>query len=68
MRSNMANAVFISISLGINDLLHFYFMDALPADAFTLELELLFGLGGFNDCSKSTKLRRKRHRKRKEEN
>ena len=59
MGANMANVVLILKSLGINDLHHFDFMDAPPANALMWELELLFALGGLNNCGESTKLRRK---------
>ncbi len=43
-------------SLGINDLLHFDFMDRPPADALIRALEQLYALGGLNDRGELTKL------------
>ena len=59
MRTNLANVVLILKNLGIYDLLHFDFMDALPANALIWELELLFSLGRLNDYGELTKLGRK---------
>ena len=46
--TNVTKFVLILNSLGINESLHFDFMDTLPACAFIWELELLFALGGLN--------------------
>lgn len=46
-------------SMGINDLLHFDFMDRPPADALIRALEMLYALGALNDCGELTKLGRR---------
>jgi pre-mRNA-splicing factor ATP-dependent RNA helicase DHX16 len=55
----MANVVLMLKSLGINDLLHFDFMDAPPADALIRALEQLYALGALNDRGELTKLGRR---------
>jgi pre-mRNA-splicing factor ATP-dependent RNA helicase DHX16 len=59
LRTNMANVVLMLKSLGINDLLHFDFMDAPPADALIRALEQLYALGALNDRGELTKLGRR---------
>ena len=59
MRTNMGNVVLMLKSLGINDLLHFDFMDAPPADALIRALEQLYALGALNDRGELTKLGRR---------
>ena len=46
-RTNMGNVVLMLKSLGINDLLHFDFMDKPPAETLMRALEQLYALGGF---------------------
>ncbi len=43
-------------SLGINDLIHFDFMDPPPAEALIRALEQLYALGALNDRGELTKL------------
>jgi pre-mRNA-splicing factor ATP-dependent RNA helicase DHX16 len=59
LRTNMANVVLMLKSLGINDLLHFDFMDKPPTDALMRALEQLYALGALNDRGELTKLGRK---------
>ena len=59
MCTKTVNVVWMPKSLGINDLLHFDFIDAPPAHALILELELLFALVGLNDCGELTKFGRR---------
>jgi pre-mRNA-splicing factor ATP-dependent RNA helicase DHX16 len=59
LRSNMSNVVLMLKSLGINDLLHFDFMDRPPADALIRALEQLYALGALNDLGELTKLGRR---------
>jgi hypothetical protein len=46
-------------SLGINDLIHFDFMDPPPAEALLRALESLYALGALNDRGELTKLGRR---------
>jgi pre-mRNA-splicing factor ATP-dependent RNA helicase DHX16 len=46
-------------SLGIDDLLHFDFMDAPPAETLIRALEQLYALGALNDEGDLTKLGRR---------
>ena len=55
----MGNVVLMLKSLGINDLLHFDFMDRPPADALIRALEQLYALGALNDRGELTKLGRR---------
>ncbi|KAL6221915.1 hypothetical protein ACLB2K_005307 [Fragaria x ananassa] len=57
-RTNLANVVLTLKSLGINDLLHFDFMDPPPAEALIKALELLFALGALNSIGELTKIGR----------
>jgi pre-mRNA-splicing factor ATP-dependent RNA helicase DHX16 len=59
LRTNMGNVVLMLKSLGINDLLHFDFMDRPPADALIRALEQLYALGALNDKGELTKLGRR---------
>lgn len=45
-------------SLGINDLIHFDFMDPPPAEALILALEQLYALGALNHLGELTKVYR----------
>jgi pre-mRNA-splicing factor ATP-dependent RNA helicase DHX16 len=58
-RTNMNDVVLKLKSLGINDLLHFDFMDKPPAEALMRALEQLYALGGLNDRGELTKLGRR---------
>ena len=44
-------------SLGINDLIHFDFMDPPPAETLIIALEQLYALGGLNHHGELTKVR-----------
>lgn len=59
LRTNLGNVVLMLKSLGINDLLHFDFMDRPPADALIRALEQLYALGSLNDRGELTKLGRR---------
>ena len=59
LRTNLGNVVLMLKSLGINDLLHFDFMDRPPADALIRALEQLYALGALNDRGELTKLGRR---------
>jgi pre-mRNA-splicing factor ATP-dependent RNA helicase DHX16 len=58
-RTNMGNVVLMLKSLGINDLLHFDFMDKPPAETLMRALEQLYALGALNDRGELTKLGRR---------
>lgn len=58
-RTNLGNTVLILKSLGINDLIHFDFMDPPPAEALIRALEQLYALGALNDRGELTKLGRR---------
>ncbi|XP_042058204.1 pre-mRNA-splicing factor ATP-dependent RNA helicase DEAH1-like isoform X3 [Salvia splendens] len=47
-RTNLGNVVLTLKSLGVDDLLHFDFMDPPPAEALVKALELLYALGALN--------------------
>ncbi|KAK4343910.1 hypothetical protein RND71_037004 [Anisodus tanguticus] len=55
-RTNLANVVLLLMSLGINDLLNFDFMDPPPSEALLKALELLFALGSLDKDGKLTKM------------
>jgi len=57
-RTNLGNVVLLLKSLGVNDLLHFDFMDAPPAETLIRALEQLYALGALNDRGDLTKLGR----------
>jgi pre-mRNA-splicing factor ATP-dependent RNA helicase DHX16 len=58
-RTNLGNVVLLLKSLGINDLIHFDFMDPPPAETLMRALEQLYALGALNDRSELTKLGRR---------
>ena len=58
-RVNLANVVLILKSLGIDDLLHFEFMDRPPHHNLIQALELLYALGAFNKKGQLTMIGRK---------
>eukprot|EP01086_Lenisia_limosa_P008805 TRINITY_DN310_c0_g1_i3.p1 TRINITY_DN310_c0_g1~~TRINITY_DN310_c0_g1_i3.p1 ORF type:complete len:871 (+),score=109.70 TRINITY_DN310_c0_g1_i3:2-2614(+) len=58
-RTNLGNVVLLLKSLGINDLLHFDFMDAPPAETLIKSLEQLYSLGALNNKGQLTKLGRR---------
>mmetsp|Transcript_10759 Transcript_10759/g.14008 ORF Transcript_10759/g.14008 Transcript_10759/m.14008 type:complete len:1072 (+) Transcript_10759:95-3310(+) len=58
-RTNMGNVVLMLKSLGINDLLHFDFMDPPPAETLIRALEQLYALGALNDRGELTKMGRR---------
>eukprot|EP01050_Picozoa_sp_SAG11_P010364 SAG11_NODE_1033_length_6095_cov_5.337725_7_plen_258_part_00 len=55
-RTNLGNVVLLLKSLGINDLIHFDFMDPPPAETLIRALEQLYALGALNDKGELTKL------------
>lgn len=57
-RTNLGSVVLLLMSLGINDILNFDFLDAPPTDALIKALELLYALGALNDRGELTKLGR----------
>ncbi|CEM33558.1 unnamed protein product [Vitrella brassicaformis CCMP3155] len=58
-RTNLGNVVLMLKSLGIDDLLHFDFMDPPPPETLIKALELLYALGALNDKGELTKLGRR---------
>ena len=58
-RTNLGNVVLLLKSLGINDLLHFDFMDPPPHETLVLALEQLYALGALNHLGELTKMGRK---------
>lgn len=58
-RTNLGSVVLLMKSLGINDLLHFEFMDPPPSEALIRSLEQLYALGALNDRGELTKLGRR---------
>eukprot|EP00299_Pterocystis_sp_00344_P002476 c12799_g1_i1.p1 GENE.c12799_g1_i1~~c12799_g1_i1.p1 ORF type:complete len:461 (-),score=117.84 c12799_g1_i1:61-1332(-) len=58
-RTNLGNVVLSLKSLGIDDLIHFDFMDAPPAETLIKALEMLYALGSLNDHGELTKLGRR---------
>ncbi|CAB9514499.1 splicing factor ATP-dependent RNA helicase-like protein cdc28 [Seminavis robusta] len=58
-RTNMGNVVLLLKSLGVNNLLHFDFMDRPPSDSLIRALEQLYALGALNDRGDLTKLGRR---------
>jgi len=58
-RTNLCNVVLMLKSLGINDLIHFDFMDPPPAETLIRALEQLYALGALNDRGELTKLGRR---------
>ncbi|KAG1698522.1 Pre-mRNA-splicing factor ATP-dependent RNA helicase DHX16 [Nymphon striatum] len=58
-RVNLGNVVLLLKSLGINDLLHFDFLDPPPHETLVLALEQLYALGALNHMGELTKLGRR---------
>jgi len=58
-RTNLGNVVLVLKSLGIDDLIHFDFMDPPPAETLIRALEQLYALGALNDRGELTKLGRR---------
>lgn len=58
-RVNLGNAVLLLKSLGINDIIHFDFLDPPPHESLVLALEQLYALGGLNHQGELTKLGRR---------
>ena len=58
-RSNLGSVTLMLKSLGIDDLMHFDFLDRPPAETFMKSLELLYALGALNDSGDLTKLGRR---------
>eukprot|EP00966_Prymnesium_polylepis_P063503 1473110-Prymnesium_polylepis.1 len=58
-RTNLGSVVLMLKSLGINDLIHFDFMDPPPAETLMRALEQLYALGALNDRGELTKLGRR---------
>ncbi|EGD75232.1 ATP-dependent helicase [Salpingoeca rosetta] len=58
-RTHLGNVVLLLKSLGINDIIHFDFMDPPPADTIMRALEQLYALGALNDRGELTKLGRR---------
>lgn len=58
-RTNLGNVVLQLKSLGIDDLIHFDFMDPPPAETLIRALEQLYALGALNDRGELTKLGRR---------
>jgi len=52
----LGNVVLLLKSLGINDLIHFDFMDPPPAETLIIALEQLYALGGLNHHGELTKV------------
>mmetsp|Transcript_4239 Transcript_4239/g.12510 ORF Transcript_4239/g.12510 Transcript_4239/m.12510 type:complete len:714 (+) Transcript_4239:205-2346(+) len=59
LRSKMSNVVLTLKKLGIDDLVHFDFMDPPPAEMLIRALEQLYALGALNDRGELTKLGRR---------
>lgn len=55
-RTNLGNVVLMLKSLGINDLIHFDFMDPPPPQTLILALEQLYALGALNHMGELTKV------------
>jgi len=58
-RTNLGMVVLVLMSLGINDLIGFEFMDPPPGETLMRALELLYALGAVNDRGELTKLGRR---------
>ncbi|EME29213.1 Probable pre-mRNA-splicing factor ATP-dependent RNA helicase mog-4 [Galdieria sulphuraria] len=59
LRTNLSQVVLSLKSLGIDDLIHFDFLDKPPTDALIRSLEQLYALGALNDRGELTKLGRR---------
>ncbi|KAL9004097.1 MAG: hypothetical protein Q9188_003063, partial [Gyalolechia gomerana] len=57
-RTNLNSIVLLLMSLGINDLIEFDFMDPPPAETLVRALEQLYSLGALNDRGELTKIGR----------
>ena len=55
-RTNLGNVALLLKSLGINDLIHFDFMDPPPPETLVLALEQLYALGALNHMGELTKV------------
>ena len=53
-RTNLGNVVLLLKSLGIDDLMHFDFMDPPPPETLILALEQLYALGALNHMGELT--------------
>ena len=53
-RTNLGNVVLLLKSLGIDDLIHFDFMDPPPPETLILALEQLYALGALNHMGELT--------------
>ena len=58
-RTNLGSVVLLLKSLGVDDLIHFDFMDPPPAETLIRALEQLYALGALNDKGELTKLGRR---------
>ncbi|ENN78675.1 hypothetical protein YQE_04847, partial [Dendroctonus ponderosae] len=58
-RINLGNAVLMLKALGINDLIHFDFLDPPPHETLVLALEQLYALGALNHHGELTRLGRR---------
>jgi len=58
-RTNLANVVLLLKSLGINDLIHFDYMDPPPFETLKIALEQLYALGALNCKGELTKMGRR---------
>lgn len=58
-RTNLGNVVLMLKSLGINDLIHFDFMDPPPHETLVMALEQLYALGALNHLGELTKMGRR---------
>ena len=57
--TNLGNVVLLLKSLGINDLIHFDYMDPPPHETLVMALEQLYALGALNHKAELTKLGRR---------
>ena len=58
-RVNLGNVVLLLKSLGINDLIHFDFLDPPPHETLTMALEQLYALNALNHMGELTKMGRR---------
>ncbi|PXF43414.1 Pre-mRNA-splicing factor ATP-dependent RNA helicase DEAH1 [Gracilariopsis chorda] len=56
LRTNLSHIVLLLLSLGIDNLIDFCFIDAPPLETLLCSPELLYALGALNDKGKLTKL------------
>ncbi len=59
LRTNLSQVVLVLLSLGIDNLVEFDFLDAPPAEALLMSLEQLYALGALNSRGQLTKLGRR---------